>query len=405
MNDLAIDKDFRLGILLVELELVTKRKVEQAAILSSLTTLPLGKLLSLLDYVPEKLIRSTIEAQSMLRDRLIKLELAKEAIALVKRKDLSFQEALVSLGFDQPGSKRSRLGELLTDANKIPSKQVDFGLKISDSSGLPLGQVFILMNKITDDLLRVTLSLQRELRSGHIDRDRVIARISKTTKSDETVNTLPAANTTRTKLGEIFLFSGIIDEEKINHALETAKASNLLLGEYLVQEKLITDALLGLALRLQSLIWQEKLTVSKAAEILKEASYHLDNEGMESLDQTSISEMGDRALSLYSFFRLSGYLSEELLNQYVEKLESMPRLNASVLKYAGITNEAMNCNKHEVMKLALRDPGALRSILNELNPADRQIVDAGCVFHKLVKDEKMSLQEALFNFSLKRSGA
>ena len=80
MTEYALENDFRLGRLLVDLDLVTRTRVEQAAVLSSLTTLPLGKLLSMLDYVPERLIKSTIEAQSLLRDRLIKLDLAKKAM-------------------------------------------------------------------------------------------------------------------------------------------------------------------------------------------------------------------------------------------------------------------------------------------------------------------------------------
>ena len=83
MTEYALENDFRLGRLLVDLDLVTRTRVEQAAVLSSLTTLPLGKLLSMLDYVPERLIKSTIEAQSLLRDRLIKLDLAKKAMSRI----------------------------------------------------------------------------------------------------------------------------------------------------------------------------------------------------------------------------------------------------------------------------------------------------------------------------------
>ena len=57
----------------------------------------------------------------------------------------------------------------------------------------------------------------------------------------------------------------------------------------------------------------------------------------------------------------------------------------------------------EATRLALKNQKALRFVLNELNPNQRQIIDSGFVLHQLVRDGKISLKEALFNFSIKRS--
>lgn len=404
MTEIALENDFRLGKLLVELDLVTRVRVEQAAVLSSLTTLPLGKLLSLLEYVPERLVRSTVEAQSMLRDRLIKLDLAKKAIYLVRSSDVSFTEALSALGFVQLSSSRSRLGELLTDANKVEPKQLEFGLTISNSSGLPLGQVFVLMNKISDDFLRIALTLQRELRTGNIERPRVIARLAKSDQADETANCLPSITSDRIKLGELLISSGIIESEKLNQAADIAGSLNMLLGEFLIQKAVLERDVLTLSLKLQSLVWQNKLTLAEAASILKDASIYLNKDDFQLSGNGLVADVDEKAISLYSFFRLSGYLSEQMLKDAVQKLSNQPRLIASVMKHAGTgydTEEGLN---KEAMRLALKDPRTLRIILNEIYPQDRATVDSGLVLHKLVQDGKMQLKEALFNFCIKRSG-
>lgn len=404
MTEYALENDFRLGRLLVDLDLVTRTRVEQAAVLSSLTTLPLGKLLSMLDYVPERLIKSTIEAQSLLRDRLIKPDLARKAMYLVRSSGVSFGEALRALGFENPGTRRSRLGELLTDSKKIGEEQLEFGLAISNSSGLPLGQVFILMNKITEDFLRVALALQRELRRGNIERPRVIARLATADQADETANSLPSLNCERTKLGELLVSAGIIEEEKVTQASEISTSLNMLLGEFLIQKSVIERDVLTLALKLQSLIWQGKVSLAQAAGILKDATSYLSSDDFKVDSNGSVSEMDERTISLFNFFRLSGYLSTAMLHDAVEKLKTRPRLIASVMKHAETGHDTAEGVNQEATRLALKDPRTLRMILNEIYPEDRPVVDSGLVLHKLVQDGKMSLKEALFNFSIKRSG-
>lgn len=404
LTEYALENDFRLGRLLVDLDLVTRTRVEQAAVLSSLTTLPLGKLLSMLDYVPERLIKSTIEAQSLLRDRLIKPDLAKKAMYLVRSSGISFGEALRALGFENPGTRRSRLGELLTDSQKIGEEQLEFGLAISNSSGLPLGQVFILMNKITEDFLRVALALQRELRRGNIERPRVIARLATANQADETANSLPSLNSERTKLGELLVSAGIIEEEKVTQASEISASLNMLLGEFLVQKAVIERDVLTLALKLQSLVWQGRVSLAQAAGILKDATSYLSCDDFKIATNGSVSEIDERSISLFNFFRLSGYLSAPMLHDAVEKLKTRPRLIASVMKHAETGHDTAEGVNQEATRLALKDPRTLRMILNEIYPEDRPVVDSGLVLHRLVQDGKMSLKEALFNFCIKRSG-
>lgn len=193
MKQKAEQVDYRLGELLIDLGVTSREEVDKGLRVSGYTDLPLGKTLVMLDSVPDKLVKSAVEAQSMLRDRLLEMKQARKAIGIVKRKNWDFADALVSLGVDASATKGTRLGELLRDAGAIDAEQLELGLKISDYSGLPLGQVMVLLSKVTEDKIRISLALQRELRASNIERKDAILKLKRDRGADATVTDLPAA--------------------------------------------------------------------------------------------------------------------------------------------------------------------------------------------------------------------
>jgi len=405
------ESDYRLGQLLVSFGVTTTTAVERAARLSAFTTLPLGRTLVMLDYVSEVIVRSVVEAQSMLRDHLIEVGQAHKAIAIVQQQNWSFADALISLGVDATATRGSRLGELLTEAKRIDDKQLDLGLAISDNSGLPLGQVFILMNRITDDYLRISLALQRELRAGFVDRTKVIARLMRASSADETATNLQPANSGRVKLGELLVVAGVADDEQMSREAKEASKSGKLLGEHLMDRGILSKDLLSLSLRLQSMLWSNRINLPRASEILKDAA--LQEAGQLELEDGELEEgesltsnVDESRISFYDFLRLSGFLSRQKVTLILEKILDRPRLASVVLKHAGSWGDASEEDvlKHAT-KRALADPGTLRFILKETMPEESHYIDSALVLHQLLEAGKLSLCQALFNFSVKRSGA
>lgn len=400
------ESDYRLGQLLVSFGVTTTTAVERAARLSALTTLPLGRTLVMLDYVSEVIVRSVVEAQSMLRDHLIELGQARKAIEIVQQQNWSFADALISLGVDATATRGSRLGELLTEAKRIDQKQLDLGLTISDNSGLPLGQVFILMNRITDDYLRITLALQRELRAGFVDRGKVIARLMKASSADETATNMQPANSVRVKLGELLVVAGVADDEQMSREAKEASNSGKLLGEHLMDRGILSKDLLSLSLRLQSMLWSNRINLPRASEIIKDAIKQESGQLELEEGETLVSQADESRVTFYDFLRLSGYLSRKKVALILEKILDQPRLASVVLKHAGSWGDA---SEEDVLKnatkKALSDTGTLRFILKETNPEESQYIDSALVLHQLLEAGKLSLCQALFNFSVKRSGA
>ncbi|MBX3073685.1 hypothetical protein KF913_07155 [Candidatus Obscuribacterales bacterium] len=405
MKQTAQQVDYRLGELLVDLGVAAPAEVIKGLRVSAHTSLPLGRTLVMLDYVPDFVVRSVVEAQSMLRDRLLELNQAKQALAIVNRKRWSFSDALISLGVDASATKGTRLGELLRDANRLNSHQLDLGLTVSDHSGLPLGQVLVLLSKVTEDKVRITLAMQRELRANNLERKDVLKRLASDNGASATAHSLPAYDSTakKIKLGELFICAEIITEEELQQSLSMGKDSQQMLGEILLDKQWISQDILTAALRLQALIWDEKIDVRKATDVLREAHRLAGTPDSTDVDGL-IADSGNRNVSLYEFLRITGYLTKDKIRASLKRVMDEPRLLALVMNHAKETDSSNSNYLEDATKLALRDAATLRFVMSETFPRDRGLVDSALVFHQLVQEGKLTLCQALVNYSIKING-
>lgn len=401
MNSSVPLLDYRLGDLLVLFGVCTTKEVARGLRVSAYTNLPLGKTLVMLDYVPEYLIRSVVEAQSMLRDRLLQLDQAKAAVSIVKRKQWAFSDALISLGVDASATKGSRLGELLRDADRVDNQQLDLGLTVCDYSGLPLGQVLVLLNKITDDKVRITLALQRELRSAHLERKDVIERIKQEKSADTTAQGITPLVPQQIKLGELLICAEILNSQQVDALVLEARDKNKMVGQVLVEGGWITQDVLTAALRLQAMMWEDKISLSQASTVLGEAN-KLASSPQQLMERQGIeSGKGERNVSFYEFLRITGYLNKEKMKTTLENVMTDPRLLAMVMKYA---KDSSKSKVREATKVAVEDTATLRYLINETHPKDQHLVDSALILHQLVQEGKLTLCQALVNFAIKSNG-
>jgi hypothetical protein len=393
--------DYRLGDFLVKIGACTDKEVARGLRVAAYTNLPLGKTLVMLDYAPEYLIRAIVEAQSMLRDRLLQLQQAKAAVDIVKRKQWAFSDALISLGVDASNTKGTRLGELLRDADRVDSAQLDLGLTVCDYSGLPLGQVLVLLNTITDDNVRITLALQRELRSAHLERKDVIERIKTDKSADATATGLAPLLPQQIKLGELLVCASILSSQQVEALVLESQEKNKMVGQLLVEANWISQDVLTAALRLQSMLWSNKISLSQASTVLGEAHKLSSSPQMLMERQGVLPSKGERDVSFYEFLRITGYLNKEKMKATIENMMTEPRLLAMVMKYA---KDSSKNKVREATKVAVEDTSTLRYLINETHPKDQHLVDSALIMHQFVQEGKLTLCQALVNFSIKSNG-
>lgn len=404
-NSVQTKVEFKLGEVMVAFGILSTEELQRGLKLSSITGLPLGKTLIFLEYIHEQLLRDLIEAQSMLRDNIVSVEEVRSALNVVKISNLRFGEALFHLGI-KPAGTSSRLGELLSEAKKINSKQLKIGLQVADHSGLPLGQVLVMLNVISDDCLRVTLALQRQLRTGEIVMHTATSKIKSMRKADVTSAHLPCApqatpsneSKPKTLLGDLLVQAEIISQLDLSRALINHKKSGRPVGQHLIEASLISSELLGLALRLQILIAHGKVSEAEAIKILKEIQCHA--------TQANSIKFGDEDpadFSFQDFLRTSNYLTWNKKKEVVKRLLQMPTLLCSVLRTLNVMPGA-NIEQSVLIEDAFKNDCLLRSILFETHRVERPFVESAFVYYTLMKNEKMGFNEAIMNFVIQSKG-
>jgi|AGTN01.1.fsa_nt_gi hypothetical protein len=389
--------DLRLGALLVELGVVQKAWIQRGLTFSKYTGLPIGKSLVLLDCITSEELRAAVEAQSMLRDRLIDVDSSKEAMEVVKRKGWPFADALVIMGVDAHVVRGTRLGELLAQSGAIDAAQIDIALNAGESSGLPLGRILLLLNKLSPSAVETALQIQREIRAGTLDRDKAIELLQ--IEDFKKTNQNAFESKRFIKFGELFLIASMLDEAEIESAVSDAASRGKMVGQVLVERKKISDQLLVAALRLQDMVWKGTVTAAKAADALA----GINQLGLDIRD--GFARIGleynciEKNLTLCDFLRISGYMSGPVLEHIVKGTIANPELTNTVRMAArghGIAPDDLNAT----FKVGLRNSKVLVNVLKETRSEDGELVKSAVLLHELVRTGKMKVDQALLNFSL-----
>ncbi|MCW5822683.1 MAG: hypothetical protein KIT34_07750 [Cyanobacteria bacterium TGS_CYA1] len=386
----ALPPDFRLGQLLIQFGIVTGEDISRGLRLSSGAGLPLGKALVLLDCISDMVLQDVVQAQSMLRDGLIDLSQANEAFEISSRMKISIEKALVVLEVRLGGLDCTRLGNLLKASHKIKKDQLEVGLRVASNSGLPLGQVLVELNFISQDTLDVTLRLQRELREGEPISNRALKKELR--KADITLPQLPTLDTQKVMLGELLVESGVVDSTALERALNAQQNNSMPLGQFLVETNVISDRILKLALNLQLLIFNKKTTRESAILTIKQALEQAAKQGDFNPSEDSFS-FGD-------FLTASNYLNIAREQEVVDKLEQDAILCARMQR---MLQDKSAQDVRSLMKIALKNKAVLRSLLIEVMPHEREVLDCAYVLYLMILQKKMTSCQAIVDFTIKRN--
>lgn len=396
--------DLKLGTLLTYFGVVSEQDVKRGLVLSKHTGLPLGKCLVILDFVTNEVVRAAVEAQSMIKDGLLDNDAAREAMGVVHRKRWSLPDALIVLGVDAYATRGTRLGELLSSAEQLKLEQLDIALKASDSSGLPLGRVLVLLSKLSEPSLALALNLQRDVRSGKLERNHAIERLKHEKNSVNAEGRDGDKDDKRVRIGELLISSQLLSEAEVQSAVEMSKANDKMVGEVLIEMGWVSEDLLTAALRLQEMVWSGGVSVYRAASVLKQ----IDKSGLtaeEGLAKAGLTTSDfQKQVSFCDFLRLSGYLNKDSMKGIVQMVMSNPELIATVMKHARKEGQLSKDYLRESIKLSFKNTELLSFLLKYAKSEDKALIDSAVIMHELLKSGKLTLDQAVVNFTIRRNG-
>ncbi|HEY9678472.1 MAG TPA: hypothetical protein V6C76_10715 [Drouetiella sp.] len=269
--------DLRIGQLLIEAQILRARDLADAIKIAKLTSLPVGRILIMSSYVGEREFQAAVQAQSLVRDSILPYAAAIDALCLMSRGDLSFEDSLKELGWAAPDdATTNKLGELLLEAGIVSNEQMETAIRTCKETGLPLGRVLVSLKAITDETLTTALNAQVMVRDNEVDREQAIQGLRGAHQKQLELEIALAEggvyrnpNRPTIKLGELLERAELVSAENIMNALENGLERKLPLGKVLMDRKLISPATLDAALILQEMVGNRTLTDTYAINVLQ----------------------------------------------------------------------------------------------------------------------------------------
>jgi len=270
--------DVIIGELLRGAGLVNLSDMSNAVQVATKTQLPVGRVLVMLGLVTTEVVQAALHGQSLVRDHLIDRETAIKALCVVSAQRYTFDQALRQIGFlpdtDEPTNK---LGDLLIASEMITQEQLADALNRGQHLGLPLGRILVLKAVLTEDQIESVIEAQVLLRDGRINRTQALEalRTMRLCGWDmrQSLAQLGCEMSTHTvRLGELFVAAELVSETDLLTALEIGLLEGKPIGQVLIEFGFITESIVVAALRLQTMVVNNNLTVTQASHALSRIS-------------------------------------------------------------------------------------------------------------------------------------
>jgi len=266
----------KLGDLLTGAGLLKPDDLRQAMMIAKTQGLPVGRVLIMSGYMQEAHLQGAVQAQSMLKDGLIDLETALGGLRVISKSDVSLDEALSKMGYAQPSNQvTNKLGELLLESGLVDKQQLEAALAHGQTSGLPLGRVLVVTGAVSEQLLSSALNAQILIRDKRVTRDQAIQSLRSAKERqvpiEETLAETGVAvlSAESVRLGELLVMARLLDEQKLMQAVELGLINEQPIGQVLVQNGMVSDALLQSALQIQQMVSSGKLRKSHSGHVLE----------------------------------------------------------------------------------------------------------------------------------------
>ena len=269
-----------IGDLLILAQMTTPRDMADAMPITLKTGLPLGRVLIGAGALTAEHLRQALLAQSLIRDSLLSMDLAVQALRIVVRENFSLEQALKIVGW-APESfiQENRLGQLLVSSGIITQHQLEEALRIFFATGLPLARVLVLKGWMTNLVAYAALTSQQLLRDDKLTREQALHAVRSAASSKAVVDSdqineyLQFVPSTNVRVGELLVAARMVSEEDLVSAVESSLDKGEVLGEVLVHRGLISPDSLERALEAQRLVTKNILEPRKAGDVLRKADY------------------------------------------------------------------------------------------------------------------------------------
>jgi len=271
-----------LSILLTGTNTCDAGKIDEASKSARQMNVPLERALIMLGHASEHSLRSIIQAQEMIKDGKITLEMAVKALRFAKQNHLDLDEAINVLNSIHKktmviSSITNDLTKLLLDAGMINQEQLGRALTRSSESGMQMGRILVLNRDLSSWMMLSALNAQIHVRDGKISKDQAVQALTTVGRRRVSVEQAlfelglyrePPGQTV--KIGELIQMAGFMGESDMLECLEIEIVKEKQFGQILLEQGHVTHPLLEAAVYLQDMVSNDTLKAYQAADALRQ---------------------------------------------------------------------------------------------------------------------------------------
>lgn len=337
----------KLGELLIRVGILQPKELEDAIRTAGETGLPIGRVLIMSGYMTDRELQAAVQAQSLIKDKIVEVDVAFDALKQVSQEDITLEQALRKRGWaGKKSADTAKLGELLRNSELCNEEQLNECLQTSQETGLPLGRILVLTQAISEELLASALTAQILIRDGKVSKEQAIKGLKASKRRrisleesliDQGFYKPPLRQTV--KLGELFVLSGLVTDSDLMGALEIGLTREMPIGQVLVDCGYVSREVLNTALKFQEMVVNGTLNALQASEALRQVSTR--NISM----AQSVAELGllkseqAETIKLGEILKAAGIVTEDDIKGAIDLSARNSALIGKILLVTGLINE------------------------------------------------------------------
>jgi len=238
------------------------------------------------------------------------------------------------------GPSDLKLGTLLSYFGVVSESDIKRALVLSKHTGLPLGKCLVMLDFVTNEVVRAAIEAQSMIKDSLLDAEAAreamgVVHRKRWTLSDALIVLGVDAYATRgTRLGELLLSAEHLSSLQVDIALKASDGSGLPLGRVLVLLSKLSEPSLDLALNLQRDVRFGKVDRSAAVEQLRKEKIQMLLEGRDG-------DLDDKRLRIGELLIASDLLSDADVQSAVEMAKANDKMMGEVLIEMGWVSQEL----------------------------------------------------------------
>ena len=281
------------------------------------------------------------------------------------------------------------IGDLVVAAGLISREDLVRYMPVCKQTGLPIGRILVESSSITESIVRAAVTAQSLIRDRQLHFQLAVSAIKLAHEKDITFEAAlkergwePIYYEVTNRLGQLLLDSGCLNADQLHEATEVSFASGLPLGRVLVLRKMVPEVVAYVALSVQVLLREEKITREEAVKSIYNAlsmgsTVH---EWLQQDGRLQGSSGNTNTVRLGELLILAGIISEIDLVSVVESSLTRKEQIGQILISTGQLTEPL-------LQLALKLQKAVNSQLMSISEAAKMIRE----HHLSANDRKSSV--------------